>query len=286
MRFGLALTLLAIGLAPPASAAEATASLDVTPFLIGPHSEPLVSVRVNGAGPFVFILDTGSSHTSISDELALMLDARAVAKATVTTSLGEGLCAVVRLDRLEFGPLDVSDVLTSAVPAVGLDQRRRIQGVIGQDVLAGHRYTLDFQNREVIWNPPPTSRSNDASAFALRFERERFVVELPQNGSTLHLVPDSGAEGLVLFERPRVELPAMTFLPGRSWLSTLSERREVRPISLLELRIGIATLQNVPAVLVYRDDADHSKVDGLLPLHLFERVTFDGPGRTLTIEPR
>jgi hypothetical protein len=48
--------------------------------------------------------------------------------------------------------------------------------------------------------------------------------------------------------------------------------------------VGTANLTDVPAVLVKRDDDDASLGDGLLPLAMFERVTFDGPGRLLTVD--
>lgn len=284
VRFGTILVF--IGLAQSGLAADPAAGTESIPFQVGRHREPLVSVMVNGTGPFVFILDTGSSHSVISDELANALGARAVAKTTMVTVGGERLCAVVRVDRLAIGTLEVSDVLASVLPAALIDGSRPIHGVIGQDVLRTHRYTLDFRKRRIIWNPQTSRRTGDESSFALRLEGERFIVDVPQNGSVLRLVPDSGSEGLVLFQRRNVRLPALTLVPGRAWLSTLTERREVRQVNVQELRIGSASFQNVPAVLVDRSDSDAWKTDGLLPLHLFGRVTLDGPSRLLTIEPR
>jgi hypothetical protein len=51
------------------------------------------------------------------------------------------------------------------------------------------------------------------------------------------------------------------------------------------LRVGSATLMDVPAVIVGRE-CDSPSVDGLLPLHIFARVTFNGPERQLFIEER
>jgi hypothetical protein len=43
-------------------------------------------------------------------------------------------------------------------------------------------------------------------------------------------------------------------------------------------------LRDVAAVVVGRHGSIARDTDGLLPLHLFERVTFDGPRRILILE--
>ena len=63
---------------PAATVGRVTSS---TPFRLGAHNEPIVGVRVNGQGPFPFIFDTGSTHSSIAASLAAALNAPIVAKA-------------------------------------------------------------------------------------------------------------------------------------------------------------------------------------------------------------
>ncbi len=251
---------------------------------MGRHREPIVEVEINGKGPFAFILDTGSTHTSIGDRLAAILDAPAVAKTTVTTSLGDALQPVVRLDRLAIGPVLASGILATEISQHTLDPDDEICGVLGQDILAGLVYTLDFSARRVEWNSQTPSPGR-SSTLNLRSARGRFLAELPQHGSTLWLVPDSGAEGLVLYERPSMKLPPLTRHPNGLSLSTVSDQQVVDTAHIDHLRVGRANLTDVPAVLVKRSDADPSFGDGLLPLAMFARVTFDGPRRRLTVEP-
>ena len=101
-------------------------------------------VRVNGVGPFPFLLDTGSSHTVVSESLSQQLGATAVAKTVVSSPIGEDLRAVVRLDRVELGPLTAFAVMSSVVPDQALGQAGQQRGLLGQDVLALTRYTLTF----------------------------------------------------------------------------------------------------------------------------------------------
>jgi predicted aspartyl protease len=255
-----------------------------TPFRLGEHHEPIVGVRVNGEGPFPFILDTGSTHSSIAAELARTLGVPVVARTTVTSSLGQHVQPVVNLESLQVGPATTTSVLATEVADEELGNKRNVRGVLGQDVLGTLIYTLDFAARRVEWNPEIGAQSPLRPILNLRTARGRFLAELPQAESTLWLVPDSGAETLVLYERPDLRLPLLVRNRGVAWLSTLSDRQAVEAVQVSRLLVGMANLTNVPAVLVKRDEGDASLGDGLLPLAMFERVTFDGPGGRLILE--
>jgi len=254
-----------------------------TPFQLGPHNEPIVSVRVNGQGPFPFILDTGSTHSSIGSELARALEAPVVAKTTVTSSLGQHVQPVVSLKSLAVGPAAMAEVLATEVPDEHLGNKNDVRGVIGQDFLSSLVYTLDFTARRIRWNSE-INESSHLSSVKLRMARGRFLAELPQQQSTLWLVPDSGAETLVLYDRPDLQFPPLSRNRGVTWLSTLSDRRPVETVHLTRLLVGHANLTDISAVIVKHGDDDPSLGDGLLPLAMFERVTFDGPGRRLLVE--
>lgn len=266
-----------------AVSSAARTPVDSTTLLrYGTGREPLVPVTVNGTGPLMFILDTGSSHSVVSDEIARTVGIPAIAKTSVATISGNRLVAVGRVDQLRIGPITARDVLPSIVPAEQIDPKKRVSGIVGQDVLAKVCYTIDFAAGQVVWHLNGEHPSVNGSVFHLRYERERFVVDLVQEDRALRLVPDSGAATLVLVDQ---ELPPITYAAGRAAISTLAATRGVRPVTVTALRIGGATLLGVPAVLVEPGSVG-TDVDGLLPLHLFERVTFDGPNRSLVIETR
>jgi len=202
----------------------------------------------------------------------------------VTSSLGQHVQPVVSLESLEIGPATQPRVLATAVPDETLGNKSDIRGVLGQDVLGNLVYTLDFGARHVEWNPELHASASHFSTVHLRSDRGRFLAELPQEGSTLWLVPDTGAETLVLYERPHFRLPLVTQTRGLAWLSTLSDRQAVETVQVSRLLVGHTKLIDIPAVIVKRGDDDASLGDGLLPLAMFERVTFDGPRRLLTVD--
>jgi predicted aspartyl protease len=241
-------------------------------------------VTVNGAGPFKFLLDTGSSHTVISATLAKALGASPIAKTVVSSPIGDHLRPVVRLGRVEFGPVVTEAVLSSVVDDAALCRDHRIQGLLGQDVLAQGRYTIDYEVRRVTWRSAPADGGDIKVTLRMTPSSGRYLVEMPQGGASLRLVPDSGAEGLVLFQGPRPIPVAMKPQSARRELSTLTERANVEEISVERLQVGPATWRNLPAVLLSRRELTASDGDGLLPLHLFARVTLDGPGQLLIAE--
>lgn len=252
----------------------------VTSFERG-HSDVVLAVWLNGRGPFRFLLDTGSTNTAVSPRTAEAIRAPVVAKAPMGSVAGSRMTQVVRIDSMGVGPVHVDDLLASIVELSAVPGEEDLDGVIGQDALGSLRYTIDFRQRRVIWGPSEAMEAR-GSSLELQPHSGRFVIALPQRHALLRLVPDTGAASLLLFA-PHDALP-VTRLPRSATLTTMSGSTEVRLATLRELRVGALTLRDVPAVVADRDRSVPSEVDGLLPLHLFDRVTVDGPGKRLIVE--
>jgi hypothetical protein len=113
-------------------------------------------------------------------------------------------------------------------------------------------------------------------------------VALPQSddpdGEVLRLVPDSGADALVLFgEAAAKRLPLST--RGASRLGSLAGEDGVQSSVVEMLRVGAMTLRDqIAAVVPARTEGEDG--DGLLPLHQFGSVFFNNRDGYLLIEPR
>jgi predicted aspartyl protease len=245
------------------------------------HSDVVLSVRLNGRGPFRLLLDTGSTHTSVSSKTAEAIGAPVVAKAPMGSVAGSRMTLVVRIDTLRVGPITVDDLLASVVELAEMPDGDGLDGVIGHDAPASLRYTIDFRRRQVVWFPADDMAAR-GSSLELKPSGGRFLLSLPQRNSFLRLVPDTGAASLLLFA-PHSAL-SITPLQAFATLRTTSGTTDVRMATVRELRVGALTLRDVPAVVADRDGSEPDNVDGLLPLHLFDRVTFDGPGKRLILE--
>jgi len=271
-----------LGLVAFASAPHAAVSerADVTSFEPG-HNEIVLAVRLNGRGPFRFLLDTGSTHTAVSARTAEAIGAPVVAKAAMGSAGGSRETLVVQVNSLQVGPVTVSALLASVIELDKVSGGSTIDGVIGQDALGSLRYTIDFRQRRVVWSPHDAADAIGSSV-PLQVSGGRFLIALPQRHVLLRLVPDSGAASLLLFA-PNIALP-VTPLTTLVTLTTTSGHTDVRMAIVRELHVGSLLLRDVPAVVAARDRSEPVEVDGLLPLHLFDRVTVDGPAKRLILE--
>ena len=232
-----------------------------------------VQAFVNGQGPFVFALDTGSNVSSVGAGVAERLALPVVAKTDLKTSAGRKTQIVVRLDRLAVGSAARNALLATVIEKAQLEAvGSGLDGVIGQDLLLGFNYTLDYRNRRLDWG---RTEQDGGARLALVRRNGRVLVELPQADRVLRFVPDSGAESFVIFER-RGQAPLPLAETGRSArLVSVAGLRDVRVMVLRWLRVGDAMVENQPALVVARDEPDAPEGDGLLPLHLFTSVSFN-----------
>jgi hypothetical protein len=122
------------------------------PLVAGHPTKPLVllTTAVNGQGPFTFALDTGSSTTVVSSELAQRLGIEAMVIPDVTAGGGHTIKASVgRVGSLAIGattvrdlPVMVADFLDMLSKVVGA----KLDGIAGYTLLKGFRVTIDYPN--------------------------------------------------------------------------------------------------------------------------------------------
>jgi predicted aspartyl protease len=278
-------------LAPARIAAAADARRDApTRFASSRPGEIVVAVTVGAFGPFRFLLDTGSTHTAVTDRLASAAQALPVARTVMRAAAGSVACLVVALPTVAVDGVS-ADGLTATVlsPASGAVLGPAIDGVLGQDFLSRFAFTIDYRRSRILWHDgdyvAPGTRLTLVPA------QDRWLVELPQPAKapgmppTLRrFVPDSGADTLVLFGESRAGCLITAWRPGRSALGSLTGERAVRTATVDGLRVGDATLVGQVAAVLPSTGSDDP--DGLLPLHLFASVFFSASSRALVVEAR
>jgi len=276
-------------LAPTAVAAE-TSEIDIR---IDETAGVIVPVTIDGSGPFPFLLDTGSTHSVISGSLAERLAMRFVAKTSVLTSTGREWRPVVELNQTTIARARSERLLASVAPSAQLDSiARGIEGIIGQDFLFAFNYTLDYRRKRLTWHDGNSHNAGIRLPLVARGGRYLVQVTSPGEKAPLLLVPDSGANGFVMFAhngRTRVPLepvaPAFSTpaayrfgeasSPQRTAIHSLSGGQDVRTMMMRELRLENAALRNQRVAVLERAPGDAVEGDGLLPLHVFASVTFN-----------
>ncbi len=256
----------------------------ITPFDLLDDGSIVVPVTIGGTGRYRFVLDTGSSRTVISSRLWKALRLPAVAKTQMVTPAGREDAYVVRLRGIAVGGGAGIDVDAAVIAADRYAAGQQVDGLIGQDVLAASIYTIDYRARVVEWH-----RAGDVQPgvrLPLLLRDNRVFISLAQregDPSPLCLVPDSGSDSLVLFAHARNKLRFTSLDVGV--LSSVSAVRLVRRVEVEGLMIGNTRLQAPSAVMLDSREAD-TMGDGLLPLHVFSRVTFNAGEGYLIVQPR
>lgn len=264
-----------------ANAAPTVSQVVGVPFVSTQLGQVVVPVTLGGFGPYLFLLDTGSSHTAVSRELADLVGFPQVAKASMTTPTGTIEIAVVRLDRVGVGPVHADELLASVLPAGALDVfGSGAWGVLGQDFLQRFNYTLDYRRSTVLWSEEPDTSASER--LTLVTVDGRFLVELPQIGSSpLRFVPDSGANSLFVFNAAAVGVSGVR---TSAQVQSLVGGTTAVAGTVEVLRVGRRTLRHQPAFVLTVDGPGHAGEDGLLPLHLFRRVHFNNIEGYMTVE--
>lgn len=203
----------------------------------------------------------------------------------MVTPTGSAPRPVALLPALQIGSQFISGVSAMVLPDKALPHGAQIDGLIGQDVLANHAYTLDYEARALRWHDD----TRGVSGIRLRLALSNGLFFVAANGSGLrngmHLLADSGADALVVFE-PESRVSARPDALATGVLRTSTGSRLGREMVVEALELGTITLRKIRA-LILPDASGHAMLgDGLLPLHLFARVTVDGPGRTLIVHTR
>lgn len=161
--FILVFCLLALGCGFPSTVSPGspseTAPGEVSFKLAGPNEAALiVPVKINGKGPYDFVLDTGATFTCVDRTLAdeLKLPDWSGPLGTVVITGGEGQMGFVKIDMLEVG----GTARASELVACKLDLSRMqppgfgIKGLVGLNFLKSYRVTIDFERNTLRLEKP------------------------------------------------------------------------------------------------------------------------------------
>ncbi len=280
MRISMAvITLLLSSLAPAVAAAAAGSP---TPFELLEDGSIVVPVTIAGTGAYRFVVDTGSSRTVISTRLWTSLRLPVVAKTQMVTPAGRDEAYVVRVPNLAIVARPGMTIAAAVMAADRYAAGQQVDGLIGQDVLSSAVYTIDYERRVIVWHS--SAEVPDGVRLPLHVRNHRVLVNLPQyegDPRSLSLIPDTGSDGLVLFAHAQDKVRLTQLDVGV--LSSVSGVRLARRVQLDGLVVGDARLRNPLAVVVDSGEPADLMGDGLLPLHVFSRVTFNVPDGFLIV---
>jgi hypothetical protein len=248
----------------------------------------IVPVRVNGAGPFNFLLDTGSTRSVIDPELAQQLQAPVIGEAAITTVLHHRQDKLVQLQQLSLADSSVANL-----PAV-VDKLTRqkilapgIRGVLGEEFLSKFDILIDFKQHWLRFgDPPPTGERcriemNGEYHGSPTTNRLLIAVELPEvDGRKFQLQLDTGAKIPEIFPAGN---GTSSFAPWGASMATTSGSNGTTIFSNVTLKIGNTTIRDMD--IVQSRIAVAYDAAGLLPASLFHRIYISHSGGFVVFNP-
>src|ERR1700676_283969 len=121
-------------------------------FRLPGRAQPLIllPVKVNGRGPFEFILDTGAGTSLLSSELAKQLEGKIVGSKEGQSAGGKVSVSRAKVDSFAVGEAKLDDVDVGIVDLshIGKTIGAKIDGDLGYNFLKHFRVTINYRDCE------------------------------------------------------------------------------------------------------------------------------------------
>jgi hypothetical protein len=248
----------------------------------------IVQTMVNGAGPFDFLLDTGTTRSVIDPGLARQLQAPVVGEDSLAVLSGVRRDELVRLDEVSVGGAAVSD-LGAMVDKIDWVKfvAPGIRGVLGEDFLSRFDILIDYKQRWLRFgeSTPAGERCRFESLGKYRGIRttNRLLVKaefMEVNGGEVQLQLDTGAKVPELFA------PSHDSSAPRPWggaiTSSSAQSGNIRH-TRITLRVGATMVRDLDVI----QDRRAAALDavGLLPAAIFSRIYISHSGGFVVLNP-
>jgi len=172
---------------------------------------PVVSVRINGRGPFRFALDTGITGTMVSEELARELGLPDMGQAFTGRpgAAAPARVTMTRIDKLELGKAEVSGLFAVwADLSTMWTGNQTPQGVLNAASFPGLLVTLDYPGKRIDLRRGKLPAVDGKTIFEWDAEGTLPSVPLTLNGLKLDVALNLGlASGIDLPEKYADLLP-------------------------------------------------------------------------------
>ncbi|MBY0564033.1 MAG: aspartyl protease family protein [Hyphomonadaceae bacterium] len=178
----------------PTEAVEDGGGESVVDAVSSESARMLVSVTIDGAGPFPFIVDTGSVRYVVARDLAEQLNLQPAGRVRMVSMTAARELASVHVPNLSFIEGRVSTLQAFTVSRNHLGA----MGILGIDALRGQRVVLDFAAQQVrVGAAPRRIEPMTPNEIVVR-ARARFgqlvLVDSDVAGTPVDVIVDSGLE--------------------------------------------------------------------------------------------
>lgn len=253
-----------------------------------------VEVRVNGRGPYQFVVDSGADTSVVGLGIARELQLPLGTPATLNAMTASARVDRVLVDELEVGPSTIRDLQVPALAERDLGG----DGMIGIDALVRQRLMMDFEARTIKVEDAQRSLPRLPGEIVITARRQRgqlILTEVRAAGLPLEAVVDTGSEitiGNLALRDKLIRGNKDKFVPLEV-TGVTGATIKVQLARIGELRLGSVTLRDVPIAFadlppfkVFGLDQQPSLLLGTDLLNTFRRVSLDFRSRKVRFQLR
>jgi predicted aspartyl protease len=152
-------------------------------------------VKINGKGPYNFVIDTGASQTALSQKLARDLGLKAITTTVMHGVGGSGKVDsnIYRIDRLQIGEVSIKDLPVGTFDDPLVSQIA--DGIIGTSMLSDFIVTINYPDSRIELTHKPVTTTD---AIPVWYMSNMLLMPADINGHQGNLIVDTGAITTVL----------------------------------------------------------------------------------------
>ena len=225
------------------------------------RSRLTVEVRVNGQGPYHFLVDSGADTSVIGLNIARDLGLATSTPVVLNGMTGSALVGRVIVDELSLGPNRIRNLRLPALKEADVGG----QGMIGIDALAQERLLMDFE-RQLIKvedaSQPVVRLPGEIVVIGRRYRGQLILTEVSAAFLQVEAVIDTGTEisiGNLALRDKLLRKNRDKFFTIRT-VGVTGKEVDLQVARVGELRIGSITLRDIPIAFA---DVPPFKVFGL-----------------------
>ena len=153
-----------------------------------------VPVKLGGAGPYRFLVDTGADRTAVSRDIVARLKLASAGGVQLHSISGVSSVGTARIDNVQ-----VTRTPEQSIDAAVLESSNMgADGILGVDLLHSQRVVFDFENKTMSIVPAGTpDRGYEPDAIVVRARKKNgrlIVTDAVANGEPLTIVLDTGSQ--------------------------------------------------------------------------------------------
>jgi predicted aspartyl protease len=252
-----------------------------------------VPVRLSGAGPYQFLVDTGADRTAVSSELVARLNLQSAGAAELHTIAGISSVGTAHVRSVELTRTPQRSIEAAVLDGANIGA----DGIVGVDLLRSQRVQFDFEKKtmSIVPSLAPDFRAEPGTIVvqARRKNGRLIVTDAEANDRRVTVVLDTGSQISIGNYALRQRLLGSSLVNGRQTVeleSVTGEKIMGDYMFIRELDIGGIGLKNLAVVFTDAHTFKQLGLDktpalllGMNAIRAFKKVSIDFANRKFRV---